>query len=295
MGMMTLWVLVAAISLSHAQENETVIRSETVYFKSASYQLQAAGIKKLDQLVMEVDSLDIQDITLYGYTDDQGSASYNKKLSQDRVMAVTTYLKEHGIIQDVNSTIVGRGEIELEQEEVDKRSVAEIRKGNRRVDIVVTILRPVGDPPAASKKGSIVIRDTKEPYKQLLSKDLDVGDIIRLEDVYFYEGRSILVPESYPVLNRVATILVDRPEIMFELRGHVCCIARKYKDAIDRATRKKNLSHARARSIFKYLERKGVSKSRMRYKGYGRQFPLGGADAYDRRVEIKILSMNAKG
>jgi outer membrane protein OmpA-like peptidoglycan-associated protein len=124
------------------------------------------------------------------------------------------------------------------------------------------------------------------------NKNLKKGQIIRLENILFYRGRSVVLEESQPLLDRVAEILVAREDIHFEIHGHVCCINPVYDDAYNRDTKKSNLSYARAKSIFETLRKRGVSYRRMKYKGYGRTKPLGGLDKLDRRVELYITKID---
>lgn len=138
------------------------------------------------------------------------------------------------------------------------------------------------------------VDNTQEPFKSLLSKNLKKGQIIRLENILFYKGRSTVLEESQPLLDRVAEILVAREDIHFEIHGHVCCINPVYKDAYNRDTKKSNLSFDRAKSIFQILRNRGVNYNRMRYKGFGRTKPLGGIDKLDRRVELYITKIETK-
>ncbi|WP_124979147.1 OmpA family protein [Nonlabens xiamenensis] len=137
--------------------------------------------------------------------------------------------------------------------------------------------------------------NTQEPFKSLLKKNLKKGEIIRLENILFYKGRSTVLEESQPLLERVAEILVAREDIHFEIHGHVCCINPVYKDAYNRDTRKSNLSHDRAKAIFNILRKRGVWYKRMKYKGFGRTKPLGGIDKLDRRVELYITKIDPEG
>jgi outer membrane protein OmpA-like peptidoglycan-associated protein len=71
-------------------------------------------------------------ITVEGYTDSQGTASYNQELSQRRAQAVRDYLVSRGIASD-RVTSQGYG---LTKPVADNTS-AEGRANNRRVEIVV--------------------------------------------------------------------------------------------------------------------------------------------------------------
>ncbi|QJP33811.1 OmpA family protein [Nonlabens sp. Ci31] len=137
-----------------------------------------------------------------------------------------------------------------------------------------------------------IVDNSTEPFKSLLNKNLKKGQIIRLENILFYRGRSVVLEESQPLLDRVAEILVAREDIHFEIHGHVCCINPVYDDAYNRDTRKSNLSYDRAKSIFETLKKRGVSYRRMKYKGFGRTKPLGGIDKLDRRVELYITKID---
>ncbi len=138
------------------------------------------------------------------------------------------------------------------------------------------------------------VDNTQEPFKSLLSKNLKKGQVIRLENILFYKGRSTVLEESQPLLDRVAEILVAREDIHFEIHGHVCCINPVYKDAYNRDTKKSNLSFDRAKAIFQILRNRGVNYNRMKYKGFGRKKPLGGIDKLDRRVELYITKIDTQ-
>ena len=75
----------------------------------------------------------------------------------------------------------------------------------------------------------------------------------------------------------------------FIIQGHVCCTEGDL-DAIDRRTKERNLSVARAEYVYNYFIEKGIDKNRMSYEGLAHRFPLGGSEDKDRRVEIVISS-----
>ena len=93
--------------------------------------------------------------------------------------------------------------------------------------------------------------------------------------------------ETKKELEKIAGILAKRDNIFFTIEGHVCCTS-DTKDAIDRSTKKRNLSIARAKYVYDFLLKKGVKKYRMKYVGMERKYPLGGDPKYDRRVEFLI-------
>ncbi len=107
------------------------------------------------------------------------------------------------------------------------------------------------------------------------------------EKVEFDTDSAVILEQSKPLLDEVAGILKDHPEIKkVEIQGHTD----------SRATRTYNLklSDERAASVRKYLESKGIAANRMVSKGYGPDKPIAdnktdAGRAENRRVEIHIL------
>ena len=206
-------------------------------------------------------------------------------LTTSEAVEIKTYEKKviKAVLKDEKSTVaipVSKNSKTTPQEKVKEIVLAEPVESmdDEYLDIPTNL-----DPP---------VDNTQEPFKSLLSKNLKKGQVIRLENILFYKGRSTVLEESQPLLDRVAEILVARKDIHFEIHGHVCCINPVYKDAYNRDTKKSNLSHDRAKAIFFILKKSGVSYDRMKYKGFGRTKPLGGIDKLDRRVELYITKID---
>ncbi len=120
---------------------------------------------------------------------------------------------------------------------------------------------------------------------QLLS--LDPGSKIVLNNVFFDTGKSVLRPESYPELIRLAQVFATYPNIIVEISGHTD------SDGAD-ATNKK-LSQARAQAVVDYMISIGVSTKQLVAIGYGETQPRAlnttkEGKQLNRRVEAKILS-----
>lgn len=81
------------------------------------------------------------------------------------------------------------------------------------------------------------------------------------------------------------------PNIQIEIQGHICCTPQFHKEAIDKDTRKRELSKNRAERVYKFLHSRGISKVRMTFKGYGNSQPLGKDEQFDRRVELVITKI----
>jgi len=113
--------------------------SGSVLFASAKSDVLPDAMAKLDGVAKALSEQDPDSkITVQGYTDSQGGASYNQELSQRRAGSVREYLISHGLSAD-RVTAQGFG---LASPIADNAS-AEGRANNRRVEIVVS--------PAAAK------------------------------------------------------------------------------------------------------------------------------------------------
>jgi outer membrane protein OmpA-like peptidoglycan-associated protein len=105
-----------------------------------------------------------------------------------------------------------------------------------------------------------------------------------LKGVTFETGRSALRPDSYTILDLVATSLVNNPDINVEISGHT--------DNTGAAATNLRLSQARADAVRAYLATKGVAPERMVAKGYGAAQPIAqnttsAGRAQNRRVELR--------
>ena len=118
-----------------------------------------------------------------------------------------------------------------------------------------------------------------------------VGQIVRIKNLYFKADSTDITFKSKPVLDEIFEFLLDNPEIVVEIGGHTNNIpSNEYCD---------KLSSARAKNVAEYMIRRGVAKSRISYKGYGKRKPIASnATAAGRRknqrVEMKILSLGKK-
>jgi outer membrane protein OmpA-like peptidoglycan-associated protein len=256
-----------------AQE-ETVY---SVYFEFDKYNLDEKQGNNVVAFIKAIDTARIETIQIYGYCDDRGKDEYNFKLSTNRANTIRDTLIGRGIKNKIIVTIEGKGRILLD-EDIDNSNpdnVSEKRSRNRRVDVVVNF-KPL--PPPKLEPG----------VYNALKKDLIVGDRIYLENILFERGSSKLTLKSKTELEKMARLLMKYKNLEFEIQGHICCTPTFQKEAIDKETRKRELSKNRAFAVYKFLVSKKINPSRMTHKGYGNTQPLGKGTEYDRRVELVI-------
>ena len=246
-----------------------------VYFDTDKYEITTTERDRLLSFLAEIEKIDIEKISIYGFTDDRGSDSHNMVLSQNRANAIKEIFSNNEFDESVITNVDGKGEILLKQ--VEEQNIDRARSLNRKVQIIV---KPY-DPPRVEAKPK------KKDVQTILKGKLKAGDKIKLDNILFQTGYSDVLAGSQKTLDDIAEILVARKDIYFTIQGHVCCTMNS-RDAIDRKTKKRNLSVARAKFVYDYLVKKGVNPRRMKYVGMRRKFPLGGDPKYDRRVEILI-------
>jgi outer membrane protein OmpA-like peptidoglycan-associated protein len=239
-----------------------------LYFDFDQHELNVVAIKKINSWIAE--GKDYQVTKLYGFCDWKGTNSYNDTLAFKRVNEVYNFLKQSDIdvIKDIE--IRGFGE-DFEQ----SPNQAE----NRRVTIVYQL-----------KNVAIVTEKTPEKPKESLKdqiKSAKKGDIIKLDNIYFFNNSAKVVPKSEPTLYDLLCAMVDNPKLKIEIQGHICC---------KRPNEYEVISTARARAVYNYLIRGKIDRSRMSFKGYGVSRPVHKIpeknaleEDENRRVEILIL------
>lgn len=259
--------------ISYGQEEEV----HSIYFQFDKYNLKDEQADAVVRFVQKIDTSNVETIEIFGYCDDRGKDEYNFVLSTNRANTVKDKLVSKGIKSKIIITLEGKGKILLDEDL--ETNIPEVRSKNRRVDVVVNY-KPV------------IIEELKIPgVYSTIPKNPVVGDRIYLDKLLFERGSSKLTYKAKQELERVAKILYRYKNIEFEIQGHVCCTPSFQKEAIDRETKKRELSSNRALSVFKYLGFRKINKKRMTYKGYGNSQPLGKGPLLDRRVELVITKI----
>ena len=279
--MKSLLIVIYLISFQFAFAQKEL--KHQVYFLTDEYEIPETEESRLLLFLSEIENMDIKKISIYGFCDDRGSDSYNLVLSQQRADAIKEVFSNNEFDESVITNVDGKGKILLNV--INDNDLYKIRGLNRKVEIIV---QPY-DPP----REKIVEAPKKETTEDLLRGELKEGDKIQLENILFRTGYSYLTKESKAKLDEIAKILVERTDIYFNIEGHVCC-THGSRDAIDRKTKKRNLSLARAKTVYDYLADKGVKRYRMKFVGQRRKFPLGGEPELDRRVEIVVTRIIKK-
>lgn len=136
---------------------------------------------------------------------------------------------------------------------------------------------------------NIDTRDIKESTmmeKDLYMVPLEVGQTIRLNNIFFDTAKSDLRPESNEELNKLLKIMNDYPKMVIAISGHT--------DWVGSDEYNIGLSNDRANAVRNYLLANGIPAARMTAKGYGETKPIADNNTDDgrqtnRRVEFTIV------
>src|SRR5436190_3903811 len=133
---------------------------------------------------------------------------------------------------------------------------------------------------------SLVKIGYREIHKDLYLVPIEIGQVVRLNNVFFDFDKWDLRPESFVELDRVVKLLEENPAIEIEMSAHT--------DSYGTDEYNFNLSDNRARSCVEYIISQGIDRNRIIAKGYGETQPVVPNDTPEtrqsnRRVEFKIL------
>ncbi len=127
----------------------------------------------------------------------------------------------------------------------------------------------------------------QEIIKDVELKNVAVGSIIVLRNIFFDFDKATLRPESANELERLIKLLNDLPTLKIEISSHT--------DSKGSDDYNMKLSQARSESVVGYLINHGIAKDRLVAQGYGETKPIATNDTDEgrqnnRRSEFKILS-----
>jgi outer membrane protein OmpA-like peptidoglycan-associated protein len=120
------------------------------------------------------------------------------------------------------------------------------------------------------------------------------GDIVQIDNIYFDYSRCDIRSDARLELDKLVNMMRKYPKMRVELRSHT--------DSRSESDFNQKLSDGRAKASANYLFKRGISRSRVEFSGYGETMLVNGCSdgvecteeqhALNRRTEIKILQMN---
>jgi outer membrane protein OmpA-like peptidoglycan-associated protein len=112
-------------------------------------------------------------------------------------------------------------------------------------------------------------------------------EAIRLNNIFFEFGKSVLKEESFPELLRLVKLLEVNASISIEIRGHTDDVGKEEDNLF--------LSQQRAEAVVEYLKKNKINASRLLAKGFGESKPVADNTSEEgkqlnRRVEFVIIN-----
>ena len=127
--------------------------------------------------------------------------------------------------------------------------------------------------------------DFVEMQRDLLLVPIEVGKVVKLNNIFFQRNMSELINDSYPELDNIATFLEQNPTVSIRLDGHT--------DNQGSPEKMLELSEKRVEAVRDYLISKNINPKRLSVKAFGGSKPVASNMKEDtrklnRRVEFVI-------
>ncbi len=130
------------------------------------------------------------------------------------------------------------------------------------------------------------LTENKTLDKTIFLSPIRKGESIVLKNIYFETAKADLRQEAYVELDKLLRLMQENPKLVIEIQGHT--------DSDGDDARNLDLSRRRAESLIGFLQKKGITTTRLKSVGYGETKPIATNDTpegkqQNRRVELKIL------
>lgn len=126
----------------------------------------------------------------------------------------------------------------------------------------------------------------KDTMVAMAMTPIEVGQKIQLNHIFFERAKANLLEESFVELGLLTELLTENPNMEILVSGHT--------DSRGMPKANQKLSESRVKSVVEYLQTKGISQKRLKYKGFGSSQPVANnatdeGRSKNRRVEFTIL------
>ncbi len=124
--------------------------------------------------------------------------------------------------------------------------------------------------------------------KNIPLQPISIGESIVLNNIFFDTDKFTLRNESLSELEKLYQFLDKNKQLKVEIGGHT--------DNQGNVAHNQNLSENRAKAVYEYLISKGITNTRITYKGYGETIPIDVNTTIigrqnNRRTEMKITGI----
>ena len=200
----------------------------------------------------------------------------------------------YGKVYNKKTNKILGADISYEDLKLDKElGIARSNAGTGEYKIVLPYGKKYGI--IAKKKGYMPVSENIDLTKistytelemNLYLAPIEVGETIKMNNLFFDAGKAVLTNESLPELERLLDLMKDNPTMLIELQGHT--------NNLGSHNALVSLSEQRVNAVKKYLTDKGIKASRITGKGFGPDKPIASNNTQEgrqqnQRVEFKII------
>ncbi len=261
-----------------------------VYFNSDKFELTKPENQKLNDW-MQLHGKD-KIVAINGYTDEDGSSSYNDTLAKKRVNYIFDIIKEKVPFRDDFKSRSYGENFNQSKNKAENRKVTiyyieekDLSRENEILGIKEEVVVEIDSSLVVEEE--IISEDA--PLEERIAKTKE-GKTLVLKNINFYHNTFAVMNESRDILFKLAKIMQDNPRLEIQIQGHVCCNA----DVTD--SRSIMLSRERAKAINMFLVYQEIRALRVTFQGFGSSMPLFPIPEQNeeervanRRVEILIV------
>lgn len=150
------------------------------------------------------------------------------------------------------------------------------------------IVRPVQmDPVLTAENPNVTVEAPETETISSYFGEINTGDKIVLQNIYFDFNQSVLLPASYSELQELYKLLLENSQWRIKVTGHT--------DNIGTSKYNLRLSTDRAKAVTEYLIKLGIAEDRMVFEGRGSLEPVATnateiGRSKNRRVEFELLT-----
>lgn len=265
------------ISFTVYSQERTVV---SIYFANDSELINSQERTKLDSLTKK-HFRDSVSISLRGFTNGYASKAYNLELARKRLVSVKQQL---GHLTIDSTEAVGE--------------LPTISWTARRVDVTIHIEEQnipdstqfkIDEPEEEGNKRRMVSSRTLDITSY---SELEINQTTVLFGIFYQGGTDKMLGSSSAItLRKVLRFLEGYPTRKILITGHICCSQDRPPkiDGNNSRNGSTTLSVDRAKVVYDYLVKSGISPERLRYRGVAYTEPLDWEEIKNRRVEMTIL------
>ena len=254
----------------------------SLYYKTDIYNLSIEQKEEITNFLKYYSDTKIYKIVIIGSADFKGTNNYNLKLSKNRALNVSNFIKT---AHDIKVQIKALGEQKNPYTYSPLKGIHQHRK--------TTIICEYILPSSKTKKKSY--KSTKKVDYLNKITEIKKDATFRLRNIHFLYGKATLTKSSFSELNNLLRIMRKNPNLIISLEGHVCCGNSKQTEYDISKYTHSTLSLKRAKKIHDYLLSKKIDSTRLDFKGHEFTKPLYYPEKNERhkylnrRVEVKII------